>query len=134
VGKIDRLPRAVRVQLNQRLAEGELGKALVEWLNGLAETQAVLARDFGGRAINEQNLSEWRRGGFADWQRNEETRAWMRMLAEEDYDLSEIADSMELDERTNTQAPTGHQAREDSLLELPASSDFTRAARSAKSP
>jgi hypothetical protein len=33
---------------------------LVEWLNGLPAAQAVLAANFGGRAISTQNLSEWK--------------------------------------------------------------------------
>jgi len=32
-GKIARLPRAVRQELNRRLDEGEQGKKLVAWLN-----------------------------------------------------------------------------------------------------
>ena len=58
LGKIARLPRAVREQLNHRLADGEMGKRLVEWLNTLPVVHAVLTAEFGGRAINEQNLSD----------------------------------------------------------------------------
>ena len=49
-GKIARLPRAVR----DRLADGEPGKALVTWLNGLPEVVAVLDRDFGDHGSTEQ--------------------------------------------------------------------------------
>ena len=63
-GKIARLPHAVRLELNQRLRDGESGKGLVEWLNGLPEVKAALQREFGGRAIREQNVSEWKQGGF----------------------------------------------------------------------
>jgi hypothetical protein len=76
-GKIARLPRKWREELNQRLADGDSGPALVEWLNAEPEVQAMLAKKFGGRAITEQNLSAWRQGGFLDWQRREEGRAWM---------------------------------------------------------
>jgi hypothetical protein len=37
-----------------------VGRKLVEWLNGLPAAQAVLAANFGGRAISMQNLSEWK--------------------------------------------------------------------------
>ena len=72
-GKIARLPQAVREVINQRLADGEPGKALVTWLNGRPEVMAVLDRDFGGRGILEQNLSKLRQGGFVDWQRHLES-------------------------------------------------------------
>ena len=62
-GKIARLPCRIRTQLNRRLQDGELGPQLVEWLNALPEAQKILAAEFGGRPINEQNLSEWRLGG-----------------------------------------------------------------------
>jgi hypothetical protein len=57
-GKIARLTRAIRDELNRRLQDGEPGVRLVAWLNGLPETQKILQVDFGGRPINEQNLSE----------------------------------------------------------------------------
>lgn len=66
-GKIARLPHAVREPLNHRMHDGEQGKALVHWLNRLPEVRAVLAREFGGRPIREQNLSEWRQGGYREW-------------------------------------------------------------------
>jgi len=49
----------------------------VAWLNSLPEVQAVLARDFEGKAIREQNLSEWRKGGYRDWQAKSE---WLQMV------------------------------------------------------
>ena len=58
-GKIARLPKTIRDELNQRLADGESGRRLIAWLNSLPEVDAVLDREFGGRAISEQNLSEW---------------------------------------------------------------------------
>lgn len=66
-GKIARLPRAVRYELNRRLHDGEQGKKLVTWLNALPEVQAIAAVEFGGRAIRAQNLSEWKQGGYRDW-------------------------------------------------------------------
>ncbi len=71
-GKIARLPRAVRDELNQRLRDGESGASLVNWLNELPQVKAALQRDFGGRAINEQNLSDWKQGGYRDWLAREE--------------------------------------------------------------
>ena len=67
-GKIARLPKAVRDTLNRRLRDGEPGKRLVAWLNPQPEVQAVLAAEFGGRPITENNLSEWKTGGFREWE------------------------------------------------------------------
>jgi hypothetical protein len=52
-GKIARLPLAVRQELNRRLDDGEQGKNLVAWLNALPEVQAIVAAEFGGKAIRE---------------------------------------------------------------------------------
>ena len=80
-GKIARLPRELREQLNRRLQAGEQGGPLLAWLNALPEVSAVLGREFGGVAISKQNLSEWRAGGFAEWQARQETLAQARELA-----------------------------------------------------
>ena len=71
-GKIARLPREIRDELNQRLDDGRKGKDLVEWLNSLANVKKVLSSGFGGRPINEQNVSQWKLGGFLEWQRKEQ--------------------------------------------------------------
>jgi hypothetical protein len=63
-GKIARLPLAIRQELDQRLQNGEQGRKLVEWLNGLPEVQAVMAAEFHGSPIREQSLSEWRKRGY----------------------------------------------------------------------
>ena len=41
------------------------------WLNSVPEVQAILAAQFGGAQIREQNLSEWRKGGYRDWEQRE---------------------------------------------------------------
>jgi hypothetical protein len=76
--KISRLPASIRNSLNLRLLDGEMGKHLVLWLNSLDETKALIATQFKGRPISEQNLSEWRRSGFLDWQQKQETREQIR--------------------------------------------------------
>ncbi len=67
IGKIARLPHELREELNRRLQDGEPGAELVGWLNELPEVQSVLAEHFAGRPITEQNLSEWKQGGYGDW-------------------------------------------------------------------
>lgn len=88
-GKIARLPRAVREQLNRRLRDGEEGKKLVAWLNGLPEVKAVIAVEFGGKPIREQNLSEWRKRGYRDWVAHQEALELAEKLAEDAIDLEQ---------------------------------------------
>src|ERR1039457_2397581 len=76
-GKIARLPYWVRQQLNRRLQDGEIGKKLVEWLNGLPEVAKIVKTQFGGRPVSGQNLSEWKQGGHQDWLRYQETRGFV---------------------------------------------------------
>ena len=90
-GKIARLPHAVRSQLNLRLLDGEEGKPIVQWLNSLPEVQAVLAGQFGGRPINEQNLSEWRQGGHQEWLARQDMLAQAAELAAHRQDLESVA-------------------------------------------
>jgi hypothetical protein len=99
LGKIARLPREIREELNVRLQNGEVGRLLVEWLNGLPAAQAVLKATFEGRPISEQNLSEWKQGGYEDWVRHQENCAYAAMLAEMSGDLEEVAGKIRLEER-----------------------------------
>jgi hypothetical protein len=82
-GKIARLPRSVRQELNCRLDNGEQGKKLIVWLNALPEVQAIVAEAFGGKAIREQNLSEWKQGGYRDWVTQQEALEVVERLGED---------------------------------------------------
>jgi hypothetical protein len=82
-GKIARLPLSVRQELNRRLDDGEQGKKLVVWLNALPEVQAIVAAEFGGKAIREQNLSEWKQGGYRDWVAHQEALEVAARLCED---------------------------------------------------
>lgn len=83
-GKIARLPREIREQVNHKLDEGQFGDQIMAWLNALPETQAVLAAEFDGRPIIKQNLSEWRTGGYREWRIGQEAMEAMRRLAGDD--------------------------------------------------
>ena len=63
-GKIARLPHKIREQINRRLQDGEPGRLLLAWLNALPQTLRLLTDQFGGRPVNQANLSAWRNGGF----------------------------------------------------------------------
>lgn len=98
-GKIARLSRDVRDELNRRLDNGEQGVRLVEWLNGLPEVRKVLETDFEGRAITEGNLTEWKNGGFLDWQEQQGTLNLIRELEADSRELPKegggVAEHME---------------------------------------
>lgn len=98
-GKIARLPRTVRDELNRRLHEGEPGTRLVTWLNDQEAVQAVLKEAFGGRPISEQNLSEWKQGGFEDWRRHQESLEVAGRMLEEAEDYEHLAEGGALADR-----------------------------------
>jgi hypothetical protein len=66
-GKIARLPRDIREQLNTRLDDGEDADQILSWLNALPAVQKAIATHFNGQPISPQNLSAWRKGGFQEW-------------------------------------------------------------------
>jgi hypothetical protein len=79
-GKIARLPRSVRDELNLRLSNNEPAAPLLAWLNALPEVRAILTAQFDGRDITDQNLSDWRQGGYEDWLRLQDAHDWVRHL------------------------------------------------------
>jgi len=87
--KIARLSKEIRDDLNQKIEDGACAKDLAEWLNGQEEVQSMLLCHFKGNAITEQNLSDWRNGGYLDWQRAQESWGWMQQLADEAGELKE---------------------------------------------
>ncbi|HEX3718046.1 MAG TPA: hypothetical protein VH595_08765 [Verrucomicrobiae bacterium] len=66
-GKIARLPREIREQLNTRLDDGEDAAQILSWLNALPAVQKAMANHFNGQPISPQNLGAWRKGGFQEW-------------------------------------------------------------------
>ena len=91
IGKIGRLPQAVRAQLNSRLQDGHEGKLIVRWLNSLPEVKQVLAEGFDGRPISEQNLTDWRQGGYQEWVAYQEILAQAGDLAANHQALQNVA-------------------------------------------
>ena len=95
-GKIARLPRNIRDELNQRLDDGETGGRILEWLNSLPPVQSVLAAEFGGVEINAQNLSNWRQGGYQSWLKQQERRNLVCELTENAEELAMEAGGVEI--------------------------------------
>src|SRR5580692_617932 len=87
-GKIARLPRHIREQLNRRLEDNQPGPKLLEWLNGLPEVQEVLKEDFDGEPISRQNLSQWRQGGYLEWSARKD-------LCDDTRNFADCADEMD---------------------------------------
>lgn len=101
-GKIARLPRRLREELNHRLDDGEQGATLVAWLNAHEAVRRVLDRDFGGRPITEQNLSDWRQGGFIEWQKHQDACDWVRTLAGDADHLADESGIMPISDRLSS--------------------------------
>ena len=105
VGKIARLPQHLRTQLNERLADGELARTLVPWLNENWQVQEVLKEHFDSRPITEQNLSVWKNGGYVEWVRHQEARVVAQsFLAEADELEDEVGDEPLTDRTTEIAA------------------------------
>jgi hypothetical protein len=95
-GKIARLPGFVREELNTRLDDGQQGESLLDWLHGLPEVQASLEENFQGAPITKQNLSEWRKGGFREWQVRRELCHHACQLAESVLEMNMALDGASL--------------------------------------
>jgi len=90
-GKIARLPQPIREQINRRLQNGEEGKQIAEWLNGLPEVIAVLAAEFDGQPISDVNLSNWKLGGYRDWEAQQEALEAVCRFGGDAAELSQAA-------------------------------------------
>jgi hypothetical protein len=101
-GKIARLPQDLREELNLKLDNNEPGPAILEWLNGLEETQAILNEWFDRRPVSEQNLSEWRQGGFQDWLQLQEARRVADTLREHGDAIGDSAAEEALSQSVST--------------------------------
>ncbi len=90
-GKIARLPREIRDRLNRRLQNGKPAKRLVAWLNSFPEVKAVLKAEFGSRSVSEQNLSEWKQGGYRDWLLQQEAIELIRHMDADSTELNQAS-------------------------------------------
>src|SRR5882757_5908114 len=86
-GKIARLPKPIREELNQRLENGHTGRSITDWLNELPEVRAAMDAFFAGSEIREQNVSEWKQGGYEDWLRHQEALELAERLYEKGEEL-----------------------------------------------
>jgi hypothetical protein len=61
-------------------------------LNELPEVKETMTRQFGGRPVNEQNLSEWKSRGHREWLARQEALTHARELAADAQELTEVTD------------------------------------------
>lgn len=88
MGKIARLPKAVREKLNRRLDDGEPASSLADWLNGLPAAKKVLAKQFDGKPITIRNISTWRCRGYQRWVKGQEYLDELKGFVEEAADIN----------------------------------------------
>jgi hypothetical protein len=87
-GKIARLPKSIREELNRRMEDGWQNVKLVAWLNELPEVRQVLREQFHDEPITEPNLSRWKEGGYEDWLRHRESHEQLRWMIERGEDIN----------------------------------------------
>jgi hypothetical protein len=100
LGKIASLPLHLREELNGRLDDNEPGPDLLAWLNARPEARAMLKQPrFDGAPINDQNLTNWRQGGYSRWQQHQRDLDFARTFSEESAGLESVAGDVPLADR-----------------------------------
>ncbi len=92
-GKIARLPKVVREELNRRIENGETGRDLIAWLNMLSEIERA-------RPINAVNFSRWKNGGYRDWLNEQQALAVAGRLAADSEGLKPAGTGESLADQT----------------------------------
>lgn len=90
-GKIGRCPPHIRDEVNRRLLNGEPASKILPWLNSQEEVLRVLDEHFREEPVTPQNLSEWRKGGYAAWLKRRERLANLKELSTYAATLGEAA-------------------------------------------
>ncbi len=88
IGKIARLPKDIRDQLNRRLEDNQPTDIILGWLNALPGVQEILATQFNRAPISPGNLSNWRLGGFQHWLQDQESLAHFKVIKDAASDVS----------------------------------------------
>lgn len=91
IGKIARLPREIRTEINRRISNGQRGRILLGWLNALPEVRSIIESEFDGREVSDQNLYEWKQGGYSEWITHQQALDRASELAANATELTEVA-------------------------------------------
>src|SRR6187399_2228914 len=94
ISKIAKLPPNIREDLNTRLERSETARSILKWLNKIPEVQELLKLHFKSEPVKEQNLTNWRRTGFAAWQLREAFMDRLEILQTESEDIQIAAQKM----------------------------------------
>lgn len=90
-GKIASLPRPIRTEVCQRIDDGQAGSVILPWLNGLPQVASIIASRWDGMKITDQNLSEWRQGGYLDWLEDQSKAEQTRALSDLSFAYAKAA-------------------------------------------
>lgn len=81
MGKIARLPAAIRGEVNRRLHDGEPMYKIVAWLNAQPVVlERLAAMKNCGKKISESNVSMWRHTGYRDFVARLETAEIAKLI------------------------------------------------------
>jgi hypothetical protein len=94
-GKIARLPHALRDEVNRRLHNGETGGTILAWLNVHPDAIRIYDDQFEGAPCTAQNLSEWRLGGYRDWQTQRQKVEDLKTLSAHASELAKAGGGIE---------------------------------------
>lgn len=101
-GKVARMPRVIRDTINLAFESGMEGKAIVAWINTQPEARKVLDLWFDGKPVTKQNLSEWKKGGYKEWLKQQEACDIVRRLIEKANALTVAADEAPISDQLST--------------------------------
>ncbi len=85
--KIGRLSVKFRNQICQKIFEGVPAKEICREINASKEYKA-LQKDYGWGAVNEQNVSDYRRGGYKRWLIDHKKTERLARLTEHSYQIA----------------------------------------------
>ena len=91
-GKIARLPREIRAQLNRRVEGGEPEAEVLAWLNRQPQVQAGQAARPGLAALGEADLADWQETGYRDWLGQQAALEQVRQLSAEAAELAQAGE------------------------------------------
>jgi hypothetical protein len=94
-GKIARLPHVLREEINRRLSDGETGGTILSWLNAHVDAVRIWDQHFEGAPATAQNLSEWRLGGYRDWQMQRQKVEDLKTLSSHAAQLAQAGQGVE---------------------------------------
>jgi len=88
-GKIARLPVPVRTEVNRKMRDNVPVFKIVEWL---FKEHGPLLKELKIEAIGYTNMNGWRKGGYKEWERQQERLEEMRVQRELAFEIASQSD------------------------------------------